>query len=115
MRRVLALSLVLSITAAPLVLGYDDPHYKGNSVNCLSCHSIHKAAGANLTLTIANESLCMSCHNMAGSASRFPAEKLRRADLMTRWGASHAWNTPPVNASAGERVPANTRLALRTH
>lgn len=113
MRRVLALSLVLSMTALP-ALAYDDPHYRGNSINCLSCHSIHKAAGANLTLTIANESLCRSCHNLVGSASRFPAERLRKADLMTRFGASHAWNTQPVNAAAGARVPANPKLALRT-
>jgi predicted CXXCH cytochrome family protein len=116
MKRVLSIALACLVHAlsVPVVVAYDDPHFRGNSVNCLSCHSVHKAAGQNLTLTIANESLCASCHNMAGSASRFPAERLRKADLSTRFGSSHAWNVAPVNPAGGAAVPSNAKLALRT-
>ncbi len=100
---VLAL-LVLSMQAA------DDPHGKTYATQCLSCHATHKSAGQNLTNAISNESLCTSCHNLGGTAARFPVESLRKADPANALGSSHAWNVSSTNAGGGALPPAGTEM-----
>lgn len=113
MRRTTALAVLLITAIGAGVYAGDDPHGNAFSVQCLSCHANHKAAGQNLTGAISNESVCRSCHNLAGTASRYPGERLHKSDLAGRLGASHAWNVAPTNAAAGAGLPSNPQMAVR--
>ena len=114
MRMRVALLIVLAST---LVAGRahagDDPHGQAFNVQCASCHAGHKAAGASLTNQASNEAVCGSCHNLVGSAAAFALEHFQRANLATRTGTSHAWNTPATNANAGAGTPSWNQMALR--
>lgn len=113
MRTAPALALLVAMTLCAVVYAGDEPHANAFSVQCLSCHATHKAAGQELTNAISNESVCTSCHNLAGAASRYPNERLYKADLTGRLGASHAWNVGATNAGAGAGVPSNPQMAVR--
>lgn len=109
-RSIVLLAAVLA--AAPLALrAADDPHGLSFNTGCLQCHATHKAAGGSLTTTTSNESLCVSCHNLGGTAAAFPIEHFRKADAVNRLGASHAWNVPAMNATAGATTPTGTLAA----
>lgn len=97
---VLALTLVVATAHAA-----DDPHGKTYATQCLSCHATHKSAGQSLTNQISNESLCTSCHNIGGTAARFPVETLQKADPANELGSSHAWNVPSTSAMYGALPP----------
>jgi predicted CXXCH cytochrome family protein len=107
-RAIVALAALLVLTVHA-----EEPHGPLYSTYCLTCHSVHSAAGASLTKTIANESLCGSCHNLAGSAARFPNESLQKADAASRLGSSHAWNVPSTNVATGAQPPLDAMMALR--
>ncbi len=103
------------IAAIPLLRASDEPHSNAFNVQCSSCHALHKAAGQNLTSQISNESLCGSCHNLAGVAARFPLEHFFKGDPANNLGSSHAWNVPATNANAGAAAPNNTQMAVRAN
>ena len=113
MKRAPVMALLLAVLAGPAAHAGDEPHANAFSVQCLSCHSTHKTAGQNLTNATSNESLCTSCHNLAGAASRYPNERLNKSDLSGRLGSSHAWNVGAVNANAGAGLPTNPQMAVR--
>lgn len=113
MRKASTLALLLTMTIGMGAHAGDEPHANAFSVQCFSCHAGHKAAGQNLTSAVSNESVCTSCHNLAGTASRYPLERLYKADPAGRLGASHAWNVPATNAGAGAGTPSNAQMAMR--
>lgn len=113
MKRGSLFAFLLIVLASTAAKAGDEPHSNAFSVQCLSCHSGHKAAGQNLTSTTSNESLCTSCHNLAGTASRFPNERRYKSDLGGRLGSSHAWNVGATNANAGAGMPSNPQMAVR--
>lgn len=104
-RLAIVLLIAISVRAA------DDPHGKTYNTQCLSCHATHKSAGQNLTTAISNESLCTSCHNLGGTAARFPIETLQKADPLNDLGSSHAWNVPSTNAAFGALPPQSTAMS----
>ncbi len=106
-RRSIALLIIAGVIAAGahIVRGSDEPHSNAFNTQCKSCHATHKAAGTDLTNAISNESVCTSCHNLGGAAARFPLERFFKADFANRLGASHAWNVPAENPSAGAAMP----------
>lgn len=106
MKRAFVLLLTLTLTARAA----DDPHGKTWATQCLSCHATHKAAGQSLTSAISNESLCTSCHNLGGTAARFPLERYLKADPANNLGTSHAWNVPSTNAGAGALPPQSVEM-----
>lgn len=111
MKRLIAgISIAL---VACIIYAADDPHGLTFGTQCVSCHATHKAAGQSLTSAISNESLCTSCHNLAGTASRYPAEALAKADPVNRLGSSHAWNVPALNAGAGAQAPLDAEMSRR--
>lgn len=104
------IALLLVSVLAGGVRAADDPHGKTFATQCLSCHVTHKSAGQSLTNAISNESLCTSCHNLGGSAARYPVETLQKADPAIGLGSSHAWNVPSTNSAAGALPPQGTMV-----
>jgi predicted CXXCH cytochrome family protein len=80
--------------------GVDPPHDSANSVECVSCHSLHNAPGGSITAFAGNANLCQSCHTTGGDASNLPFDDTDQA--LPRWGlppgvspsgTSHRWDS----------------------
>lgn len=104
---------LVALLAAGFAHAGDDPHGQSFNVQCASCHAGHKAAGGGLTAVAGNANLCNSCHNLTGSASSFPMERMVKADPVNRTGTSHAWDVPVANPNTGSASPANAQMSVR--
>jgi len=90
----------------------DPPHWLGaeQTTDCTSqCHTLHQAAGGQLTQTAQNAALCASCHD-AGALPILEAEKA--APSLGR-GIHHAFGVPAVNAGYDTQTPLDTPMSLR--
>lgn len=90
----------------------DPPHWLGRveATDCTSaCHTLHQAAGGQLTAAAQNAALCQSCHN----SNALPITDAMKAAPGSRTGTSHAFGVPAVHATYGTQIPANTQMSLR--
>ena len=102
--RPLPLSLLAILTAAvsSAVLAQDAPHSAVNSIACRDCHLSHDDPAAQIYNPLGNQNLCLSCHQVGGSAGGNALTKLDQAVPatglpagVTAGGSSHRWDSNP--------------------
>lgn len=111
-----AVGLALAALANLAPVGAQDPpHWASASIDitCTSqCHTLHSAAGGNLTAAANNVNLCQACHNPAGLARDLAIESSDAAVPRVS-GSSHAFDVPALNATLGTQLPLDTAMQLR--
>ncbi len=93
--RSLAMSLLFWLTA-PVFATHQPPHSSAFSIECLTCHVPHGAAG---TVTLFRNydtvpTLCMSCHMPGDQASALPFSEANQA-LPGQSGTTHRFDSGP--------------------
>ena len=80
----------------------DPPHNPARQVNCADCHLNHHLYGDQADSTFANANLCLSCHQVGGTAFRQPLANANQAQLAgtlsggaQSTGNSHRWDGSP--------------------
>jgi len=73
------------------VFALDAPHNASETIGCGSCHIAHNSLGSNLTGQATNPAICKSCHNITGTASRWPFQDGDQA-VPGVSGRSHRWS-----------------------
>ena len=102
-KRLSHMIILLGLLAPAGLRASDPPHDMTKSVQCISCHKTHTAAGGTLTLVAGNSNLCLSCHQAGGTASTKPfpptAAALPNPGLpgtTAASGTSHRWDSGPA-------------------
>ena len=96
--RILLLAFAMLCLASDLQAS-DPPHDSFNSIECVSCHTLHSAPGGTLTTVAGNSNLCQSCHVSGGSATNKAMDEADQAQPglalpagMSASGTSHRWD-----------------------
>jgi len=82
----------------------DPPHWLGavQTTNCTSqCHTLHQAAGGQLSPYAQNAALCASCHD----SGALPILEGKKAAPNLGRGIHHAFGVPAVNAGYDTQTP----------
>jgi predicted CXXCH cytochrome family protein len=91
--KIYKLSLIL-VAAAAVVVGLSGTSFafhSGGVAECVGCHQMHDAPGANLLIAVDQSSTCLSCHGASGQSSYHIATP--DADMPA--------GSPPVNETPG--------------
>jgi len=117
--RLASLSVVAGVLLAALLAvgpgrlsAADPPHWLGavETTDCTSqCHTLHQAAGGQLTAWAQNAALCQSCHNTNG----LPIEEAKKATPSLGRGMHHAYGVPAVNPAYDTQTPLDSEMSLR--
>ncbi len=88
--------------SVPRALGLDAPHALARNLTCTTCHLDHDSFGNQIGSRAGNANLCLSCHQVGGSASALALADSQQAQL---WpvasgqprarGTSHRWDAGP--------------------
>jgi len=110
----LAAAATLVAVGSGRLAAADPPHWLGavETTDCTSaCHTLHQAAGGQLTAAAQNAALCQSCHS--GVTSALPIENAGKAMPSLGQGVHHAFGVAAVNAAYDTQVPLDQPMSLR--
>ena len=95
--------LVALLAGAPGVSAQDAPHSRAQNLTCTTCHLNHESFGNQIGSTVGNANLCLSCHQIGGSASDAALADSQQAELgpavagqPPSRGSSHRWDAAPA-------------------
>jgi predicted CXXCH cytochrome family protein len=85
-----AWALRLLLTAFPAAAQDDSPHSRAEHITCTVCHINHDSFGNQIGSLDGNANMCLSCHQVGGTATRRALAEHQQA-ASTR-GTSHRWD-----------------------
>ncbi len=99
--------ITLVVLAAVRIEALDPPHDAANSIQCVSCHLLHRAPGGTITRVAGNPNLCITCHSAGGQASAKPFASSDKAKPGVS-GTSHRWDSGPSGWVEADAANAST-------
>lgn len=111
MRAIIFIMFSVFIFMVGVAFCLDPPHDASKTVDCLDCHTPHRAPGTAMTSYDTNENLCLSCHVSGGLANNKPFQTSMQA-VPRIVGTSHSWTgvMPSTSSPAnqyGLRAPSD--------
>jgi len=104
--------LTLGLLSVARLQAADPPHWLGavETTDCTSqCHTLHQAAGGQLTAWAQNAALCQSCHN----TNNLPIDEAKKAVPSLGRGVHHSFGVLAVNPDYDTQVPLNQAMSQR--
>jgi predicted CXXCH cytochrome family protein len=95
----LIISLFFVMLFASRAFSLDPPHDVTKTVDCMDCHTPHRAPGPGMTSYETNENLCLSCHVSGGLANNKPFQGSMQA-VPRISGTSHKWTGSMPSSSS---------------